>query len=155
MTTAINLPLYRVLKALNVSDADAEAAAQAGSPDLSRLATKEDLTRFATKEDLTRFATKEDLNRFATKEDLARFATKDELRAEIAGVKAEIAQGLQRQTTWFVGALVAALGVLFAVQRLMPQPLPSDAVRAIVAQTVRDMQAQPGAAVPPRAAPQP
>lgn len=142
-TTAINLPLYRVLKALNVSDAEAEAAAQAGLPDLSRLATKEDLTRFATKEDL---------NRFATKEDLARFATRDELRAEIAGVKAEIAgvraeiaQAVQRQTTWLFGALVAAVGVIVAVQRLLPPP----------ADVARPMQAQPGAATPPRATPQP
>lgn len=112
-TTWINFPLYRALKSLNVPEAEAEAAAQADPPDLSRLAIKENLSRLATKEDLARFATKEDLSRLATKEDLARFAIKEELRAEIA-------QGLQRQTTRLFTALVAAVGVLLAVQRLMP-----------------------------------
>ena len=120
-TTSINLPLYRVLKSLDVPEAEAQAAAEAAPPDLSQLATKE------------------------------------ELRAEIAGVRAEIAgletrltRAIQQQTTWLFGALVAAVGVLIAAQRLMPQTLPSDAVRAIVAQTVRDMQAAPAPSVPPR-----
>lgn len=122
-TTSINLPLYRVLKSLDVPEAEAEAqaAAEAAPPDLSQLATKE------------------------------------ELRAEIAGVRAEIAgletrmtRAIQQQTTRLFGALVAAVGVLIAAQRLMPQTLPSDAVRALVAQTVRDMQAAPAPSVPPR-----
>lgn len=155
-TTAVNLPLYRVLKALNVSDADAEAAAQTASPDLSRLATKEDLTRFATKEDLNRFATKEDLARFATKDELrAEIAgvrgelavLRSEVKAEIAGVRADVAGAIQRQTTWLFGALVAAVGVIVAVQRLLPPPVPADAARPV--------QAQPGATAPPRAMPQP
>ena len=42
-TTSINLPLYRVLRTLNVPEPDAEAAATAAPPDLSQLATKEEL----------------------------------------------------------------------------------------------------------------
>lgn len=102
-TTSINLPFYRVLKSLDVPEAEAQAAAEAAPPDLSQLATKE------------------------------------ELRAEIAGVRAEIAgletrmtRAIQQQTTWLFGALVATVGVLIA------------------AQTVRDMQATPAPSVPPR-----
>ena len=168
MATVINLPLYRALKSLNVPEAEAQAAAEAALPDLSRFATKEDLlrlptkedlSRFATKEDLLRFATKEDLLRFATKEDLlrlptkedlSRFATKEEVRAEVAGVRAEIAQAVQRQTTWLITVVFAAAGLVIAAQRLMPQALPADTVRAIVSQTVRDMQAVPTPPLPPR-----
>jgi len=63
-TTAINLPLYRVLRALQVSEPDATAAAEATMPDLSQLATKDDLTRFATKDDVARCATKLDFGHF-------------------------------------------------------------------------------------------
>lgn len=128
-TTAINMPLYRVLRALQVSEPDAEAAAAAAPPDLSHLATK------------------------------------DELRAEIASVRADfkieaghlrtdIAQTAQRQTTWLVTVVIAA-------QRLIPPALPTDAVRAIVEQTMHNLQPQPvpqpapGPAAPPRGAPQP
>lgn len=132
-TTAINLPLYRVLRALQVSEPDAEAAAAAAPPDLSHLATK------------------------------------DELRAEIASVRADlkieaghlrtdIAQTAQRQTTWLVTVVIAAAGIVIAAQRLIPPALPTDAVRAIVEQTMRNLQPQPApgpTALPPRAAPQP
>ncbi len=134
-TTAINLPLYRVLRALQVSEPDATAAAEATMPDLSQLATKEDLTRCATKD------------------DVARCATRDELRAEIAGVRTEIAQTARRQTTSLTTVAIAAAGVVIAAQRLLPPVLPTDAVRAIVEQTVRNLQPPP--APSPRSAPQP
>jgi len=125
-TTAINLPLYRVLRALQVSEPDATAAAEAAMPDLSQLATKD---------------------------DVARCATKDELRAEIAGVRTEIAQTARRQTTSLTTVAIAAAGVVIAAQRLLPPVLPTDAVRAIVEQTVRNLQPPP--APSPRSAPQP
>jgi len=134
-TTAINLPLYRVLRALQVSEPDATAAAEAAMPDLSQLATKDDLTRCATRD------------------DVARCATKDELRAEIAGVRTEIAQTARRQTTSLTTVAIAAAGVVIAAQRLLPPVLPTDAVRAIVEQTVRNLQPPP--APSPRSAPQP
>jgi len=134
-TTAINLPLYRVLRALQVSEPDATAAAEATMPDLSQLATKDDLTRCATRD------------------DVARCATKDELRAEIAGVRTEIAQTARRQTTSLTTVAIAAAGVVIAAQRLLPPVLPTDAVRAIVEQTVRNLQPPP--APSPRSAPQP
>ena len=128
-TTALNLPLYRVLRALQVSEPDAEAAAAAAPPDLTHLATK------------------------------------DELRAEIASVRADIAQTAQRQTTWLITVVLAAAGIVIAAQRLIPPALPTDAVRAIVEQTMRNFQPQPqpqsqpqpapAPAAPPRAAPQP
>ena len=127
-TTAMNLRLYRVLKSLNVPDAEAQAAAETAPPDPG-------------------CTTSRDLSHLATKGDLSRLAAKEEVRAEVAVVRTEIAQAAQRQTTWLLTALVAAVGLLLAVQSLMPQSLPSDAVRAVVAQTVRDMQAGP---VPPR-----
>jgi len=76
-TTAINLPLYRVLRALNVSEPDAEAAAEAALPDLSQLATKDEL-----------------------RNEIA--GVRADLKVEIAGLRAEIAQIVQRQTTWLV-----------------------------------------------------
>jgi hypothetical protein len=102
--------------------------------------------------------------------DLSHLATKDELRAEIASVRADlkieaghlrtdIAQTAQRQTTWLVTVVIAAAGIVIAAQRLIPPALPTDAVRAIVEQTMRNLQPQPqpapGPAAPPRAVLQP
>lgn len=116
-TTAINLPLYRVLRALQVSEPDAAAAADATVPDLLQLATK------------------------------------DELRAEIAGVRTEIVRTARRQTASLTTIAVALAGIVPAAQRLLPPVLPTDAVRAIVEQTVRNIQPPP--APSPRPAPQP
>ena len=130
--TAINLPLYRVLRALQVSEPDAEAAAAAAPPDLAHLATKDEL-----------------------RAEIAR--VRADLKTEIASVKTEIAQTAQRQTTWLITVVLAAAGIVVAAQRLIPPALPTDAVRAIVEQTIRNVQPQPapGPAIPPRAAPQP
>lgn len=123
-TTAINLPLYRVLRALQVSEPDAAAAADATVPDLLQLATK------------------------------------GELRAEIAGVRTEIAdvrteivRTARRQTASLTTIAVAVAGIVLAAQRLLPPVLPTDAVRAIVEQTVRNIQPPP--APSPRPTPQP
>jgi len=132
-TTAINLPLYRVLRALQVSEPDAEAAAAAAPPDLAHLATKDEL-----------------------RAEIA--SVRADLKTEIASVKTEIAQTAQRQTTWLITIVIAAAGIVIAAQRLIPPALPTDAVRAIVEQTIRNLQPQPApgpAALPPRPAPQP
>ena len=124
-TTAINMPLYRVLRALHVSEPDAEAAAAAAPPDLSHLATRDEL-----------------------RAEIA--SVRADLRIEAEHLRTDIAQTAQRQTTWLVTVVIAA-------QRLIPPALPTDAVRAIVEQTMRNLQTQPapGPAAPPRAAPQP
>jgi len=129
-TTAINLPLYRALRALHVSEPDAAAAAEAAMPDLSQLATKDEL-----------------------RAEIA--GVRADLRTEIAGVRTEIAQTAQRQTTWLITALVATAGVIIASQRLIPPALPTDAVRAIVEQTVRNLPPPAPATLPPRPVPQP
>ncbi len=130
-TTAINLPLYRVLRALNVSEPDAEAAAEAALPDLSQLATKDEL-----------------------RNEIA--GVRADLKIEIAGLRAEIAQIVQRQTTWLVTAVVAATGIIIATQRFAPPALPTDAVRAVVEQTIRNLQPQlPPATQPSRLVPPP
>jgi len=137
-TTAINLPLYRVLRALNVSEPEAEAAAEAALPDLSQLATKEELRAEIA----------------GVRADLKVEAST--LRTEISGLRTEIAQTVQRQTTWLVTAVVAATGIIIATQRLAPPALPTDAVRAIVEQTVRNLQPQlPPATQPSRPVPPP
>lgn len=134
-TTTINLPLYRVLRALQVSEPDAEAAAAAAPPDLSHLATKDEL-----------------------RAEIA--GVRADLKAEIASVRTDIAQTAQRQTTWLVTIVIAAAGVVIAAQRLIPPALPTDAVRAIVEQTMRNFPSQPQPApgpaiLPPRGSPQP
>ena len=104
-TASINLPLYRALRSLDVSEDAAVSAAEvpvAPSVDLSHLATKDDLARFATKD------------------DLARFATRDELRAEIASVRTEIVQAAQRQTVWLIGVVLASSGLVVALLRAFP-----------------------------------
>jgi len=137
-TTAINLPLYRVLRALNVSEPEAEAAAEAALPDLSQLATKEELRAEIA----------------GVRADLKVEAST--LRTEISGLRTEIAQTVQRQTTWLVTAVVAATGIIIATQRLAPPALPTDAVRAVVEQTVRNLQPQlPPATQPSRPVPPP
>jgi len=81
---------------------------------------------------------------------------KDELRAEIAGVRTEISQTARRQTASLTAVAVAIAGVVLAAQRLLPPALPTDAVRAIVEQTVRNLQPPPAPQAPsPRPAPQP
>ena len=135
-TTALNLPLYRVLRALQVSEPDAEAAAAAAPPDLTHLATKDEL-----------------------RAEIA--SVRADLKTEIASVRTDIAQTAQRQTTWLITVVLAAAGIVIAAQRLIPPALPTDAVRAIVEQTMRNFQPQPqpqpapAPAAPPRAAPQP
>ena len=129
-TTAINMPLYRVLRALQVSEPDAEAAAATAPPDLAHLATRDEL-----------------------RAEIA--SVRADLKTEIAGVRTDIAQTAQRQTTWLVTVVIAAAGIVIAAQRLIPPALPTDAVRAIVEQTMRNLPPQPGPAAPPRVAPQP
>ncbi len=137
-TTAINLPLYRVLRALNVSEPEAEAAAEAALPDLSQLATKEELRAEIA----------------GVRADLKVEAST--LRTEISGLRTEIAQTVQRQTTWLITAVVAATGIIIATQRIAPPALPIDAVRAVVEQTVRNLQPQlPPATQPSRPVPPP
>lgn len=137
-TTAINLPLYRVLRALNVSEPEAEAAAEAALPDLSQLATKEELRAEIA----------------GVRADLKVEAST--LRTEISGLRTEIAQTVQRQTTWLITAVVAATGIIIATQRIAPPALPTDAVRAVVEQTVRNLQPQlPPATQPSRPVPPP
>lgn len=137
-TTAINLPLYRVLRALNVSEPEAEAAAEAALPDLSQLATKEELRAEIA----------------GVRADLKVEAST--LRTEISGLRTEIAQTVQRQTTWLITAVAAAAGIIIATQRIAPPALPTDAVRAVVEQTVRNLQPQlPPATQPSRPVPPP
>jgi len=144
-TTAINLPLYRVLRALNVSEPEAEAAAEAALPDLSQLATKEEL-RAEIAGVRTEIA--------GVRADLKVEAST--LRTEISGLRTEIAQTVQRQTTWLITAVVAATGIIIATQRIAPPALPTDAVRAVVEQTVRNLQPQlPPATQPSRPVPPP
>lgn len=52
--------------------------------------------------------------------DLSHLATRDELRAEIAGVRTEIALTAQRQTLWLVATIVASAGLVIAVLRAFP-----------------------------------
>ncbi len=78
------------------------------------------------------------------------------LRTEISGLRTEIAQTVQRQTTWLITAVVAATGIIIATQRIAPPALPTDAVRAVVEQTVRNLQPQlPPATQPSRPVPPP
>ena len=159
--TAINLPLYRVLRALQVSEPDAEAAAAATPPDLAHLATKDELRAeiASVRADLKAEAA-------SVRTDIA--SVRADLKAEIASVRADfrveaghlrtdIAQTAQRQTTWLITVVIAAVGIVIAAQRLIPPALPTDAVRAIVEQTIRNSQPQPAPApaIPPRATPQP
>lgn len=119
-TASINLPLYQVLRFLNVPEDAAASAAEAPpvpSVDLSHLATRDEL-RF----EIARLATRDEL-----RTELARFATHDELRAEIAGVRTEIAgvrteiaQALQRQTIWIIGAILTIAGLGVALLRVFP-----------------------------------
>ncbi len=119
-TASINLPLYQVLRFLNVpEDAAASAAEAPAAPpvDLSHLATRDEL-----RTELARYATRDEL-----RAELARFATRDELRAEIAGVRTEIAgvrtemaQALQRQTIWIIGAMLTIAGLAVAFLRVLP-----------------------------------
>lgn len=143
-TTAINLPLYRVLRALQVSEPDAEAAAAAAPPDLSHLATKDELRAEVA-------SVRADL-----KAEIA--SVRADLKIEAGHLRTDIAQTAQRQTTWLVTVVIAAAGIVIAAQRLIPPALPTDAVRAIVEQTMRNLPPQPapGPTAPPRAAaPQP
>ena len=123
-TAPINLPLYRVLRSLDVPEDAAASAAEvqtAAPVDLSHLATRDEL-----RAELARFATRDEL-----RAELARFATRDELRAEIAGVRAELrteiagvrtelAQAAQRLIIWLVGAIFAAAGLIVALLRAFP-----------------------------------
>ena len=134
-TAPINLPLYRVLRSLDVPEDAAASAAEvqtAAPVDLSHLATRDEL-----RAELARFATRDEL-----RAELARFATRDELRAEIAGVRAELrteiagirtelrteiagvrtelAQAAQRLIIWLVGAIFAAAGLVVALLRAFP-----------------------------------
>ena len=148
-TTAINLPLYRVLRALQVSEPDAEAAAAAAPPDLSHLATKDELRAEIASVRQEIVGVRTDL-----KVEISA------VRTEVAGLRVEIAQTAQRQTTWLVTIVIAAAGVVIAAQRLIPPALPTDAVRAIVEQTMRNVPPQPQpapgpAVLPPRGSPQP
>ena len=146
-TTALNLPLYRVLRALQVSEPDAEAAAAAAPPDLTHLATKDELRAEIA-------SVRADL-----KTEIA--SVRADLRVEAGHLRTDIAQTAQRQTTWLITVVLAAAGIVIAAQRLIPPALPTDAVRAIVEQTMRNFQPQsqlqpaPAPAAPPRAAPQP
>ena len=137
-----------MLRALQVSEPDAEAAAAATPPDLAHLATKDELRAEIA----------------SVRTDIASVRT--DLKAEIASVRADfrveaghlrtdIAQTAQRQTTWLITVVIAAVGIVVAAQRLIPPALPTDAVRAIVEQTIRNVQPQPAPAATPRAAPQP
>ena len=95
-TASINLPPYRALRSLDISEDVAASAAEAlpaPSVDLSHLATRDDLTRFATR---------------------------DELRAEISGVRTEIARAAQRQTIWLIGAMFTIAGLVVAGLRFFP-----------------------------------
>ena len=125
-TTILNMPLYHVLKGLNVPDSQAEAAAEVGAPDLSKLATKDDLACFATKDELR-----------------AEVAT---VRTEIAGVRTEVAASAQKQTVWMVSAIFAAMGVVVALQRYLPPP-PAPIQPTLAAPAGREappVPAQPG-----------
>lgn len=155
-TTAINLPLYRALRSLEVPEGEAAAAAEAAIPDLSQLATKEDLSRMATRDDLQRMATKDDLLRMASKDDLQRMVTKDEMRAdvaalrtEIAGIRVEMSQASSRQTKWLAGAIFAGAGLVIASSRLPPPTPSTDAIRAVVEQTLRTLPQQPAPPLAP------
>ena len=143
IATAINLPLYRVLRALQVSEPDAEAAAAAAPPDLAHLATKDELRAEIA-------GVRADL-----KAEIA--SVRADLKVEAGHLRTDIAQTAQRQTTWLITVVIAAAGIVIAAQRLIPPALPTDAVRAIVEQTIRNVQPQPvpGPAIPPRAPPQP
>ena len=142
-TTAINFPLYRVLRALQVPEHEAEAAAAAAPPDLAHLATKDELRAEIA-------SVRADL-----KAEIA--SVRADLKIEAGHLRTNIAQTAQRQTTWLVTVVIAAAGIVIAAQRLIPPALPTDAVRAIVEQTLRNLQPQPapGPAAPHRAIPQP
>ena len=113
-TASINLPLYQVLRSLDVPE-DAAASAAEVSPalpvDLSHLATRDDLARYATRDEL--------------RAEIAGLRTELRteiagVRTEIAGVRTEIAQALQRQTIWLIGAMLTMAGLVIAVLRVFP-----------------------------------
>lgn len=70
-----------------------------------------------------------------------------EMRTEVGSPRIEIARAARRQTISAVAALIGSTCAIIAAQRLEPPVLSTDAVRAIVEQTVRDCQPQPAPSI--------
>lgn len=62
---------------------------------------------------------------YASKSDIANLKTdiselKTEFKTDISSIKAEIASANLTQTRWMIGVLLAAIGLVFSIQRFLP-----------------------------------
>ena len=101
--STINLPLYRTLISLKLSEADASLAA-----DISDLVRKEETTNYATKADLT-----------------AGFADmRAEMRLAFADMRLHMETTTHSQTKWLISTVLATAGLSIATIVLLLRLFP-------------------------------